>query len=136
MSPLLRIHFRHAMSEARAAFAGQDYARAFAFLERAHVLGQRSLVAHWQSHWWMLRCGWRQGHRREVVGQLLRLAAVLPGFVMGWVPLGNTGGANVSALRPMPVTDPTLKVLVPTYSCWWDVLIRAAIVAMFLFVWF
>lgn len=33
----------------------------------------------------------------------MRLFATLPGALLGWVPAGNTGGANVSALRPMPI---------------------------------
>lgn len=136
MASLLRLHYRLAMRDAKVAFAAHNYAQAFQLLERAHVLGQRNVLAHWQSHWWMLRCGLRQGHRREVFGQVLRLFAVVPGFVLGWVPPGNTGGANVSALQPMPITDPTLRVIVPTYSCWWDVLIRIAVVAMIVFVWF
>jgi Protein of unknown function (DUF3703) len=28
-----------------------------------------------------------------------------------WVPLGNTGGANVSALKPMPIPDDLKQVL-------------------------
>ena len=37
-------------------------------------------------------------------GQLLRLpAAILMSRL--WVPLGNTGGANVSPLQPMPIAD-------------------------------
>lgn len=38
---------------------------------------------------------------REIVGQVMRLLATVPGFVFGWIPKGNTGGANVSALKPM-----------------------------------
>jgi hypothetical protein len=37
------------------------------------------------------------------MGQMLRLAATLPGALFGWVPAGNTGGTNVSAFRTMPI---------------------------------
>ena len=41
----------------------------------------------------------------EIVGQLLRLVVAAPGSWTGRYPVGNTGGADVSALRPMPVPD-------------------------------
>ncbi len=96
---------------------------AFHHAERAHILGQRYLVPHAHTHWWMLRIGWRRRDGREVTGQLLRVLAVLPGFVTGWIPKGNTGGANVSALRPMQIPD-DLKPLAD-FSVGSDVLKRA-----------
>ena len=100
---------------------------AFDHAERAHILGQRYLIPHAQTHWWMLRIGWRRRDGREVTGQLLRIIAVFPGFVTGWIPKGNTGGANVSALRPMPVPD-DLKSLVD-FSVGKDVLQRGLLFA-------
>jgi metal-dependent hydrolase (beta-lactamase superfamily II) len=91
------------MDDARAAWVAGDADAAFGFLERAHVLGQRHLWPHILTHAWMLRVGWHRRDRREIVGQLLRLMATLPGALVGWVPVGNTGGANVPALRPMPI---------------------------------
>lgn len=100
---------------------------AFHHAERAHILGQRYLIPHAHTHWWMLRIGWRRGDGREVTGQMLRLAAVLPGFLTGWIPKGNTGGADVSALKPMPVPD-DLKPLAD-FSVGKDVLTRALLLA-------
>jgi hypothetical protein len=37
------------------------------------------------------------------------LAAAL--FSRLWVPVGNTGGANVSAFRPMPVPEDLQRLL-------------------------
>jgi hypothetical protein len=48
---------------------------------------------------------------REFVGQLLRIAGATFGTPFGLVPAGNTGGANVSAFRPMPI-PPDLAVLI------------------------
>jgi len=31
------------------------------------------------------------------------MLAVAPAAIFRWVPIGNTGGANVSALKPMPI---------------------------------
>jgi hypothetical protein len=101
---------------------------AFHHAERAHILGQRYLLPHAKSHWWMLRIGWKRRDGREVTGQLLRIVAVLPGFVTGWIPKGNTGGANVSALRPMQIPD-DLKPLAD-FSVGKDVLKRGLLFAI------
>jgi hypothetical protein len=44
------------------------------------------------------------------MGQMLRLPAALL-FSRLWVPLGNTGGANVNAMQPMPLPDDLRAVL-------------------------
>ena len=57
----------------------------------------------------MLRLGWSRRDLREVVGQIPRIfAAAL--FSRVWVPIGNTGGANVPAMRPMPI-PPDLQAI-------------------------
>ena len=92
------------MQAGRSAFAAGDFDAAFARFERAHILGQRNTRAHVAAHWWMLRVGRARRDWREIVGQWLRLAAAAT-MTRIWVPPGNTGGANVPALRPMPVSD-------------------------------
>jgi len=82
---------------------------AFRHLERAHILSQQYTRAHVRVHWLMLRHAWRLQQWREVFGQSVRLPAALL-FSKIWVPLGNTGGADVSALKPMPLPD-DLKAL-------------------------
>ena len=52
----------------------------------------------------MLKYGAALGMPREVVGQAVRIVAAAL-FSRIWVPIGNTGRANVSALRPMPVPE-------------------------------
>ena len=77
---------------------------AFHHLERAHILSQRSTAEHVHVHWRMLRLGASVGAWREVIGQAKRIvaAAVVSRI---WVPIGNTGRADVSAIKPMPVPD-------------------------------
>lgn len=87
---------------ARTLEATGDFECAFHRLERAHVLGQRSVWAHTLVHWRMFRFGLRQRDVREICGQLPRIIAALTKTLI-WVPKGNTGGARVSAFRPMPV---------------------------------
>ena len=127
----VRQAFEFEMAAARTAYGQQAFARAFAHLERAHILGQRSLTRHWRAHWWMLKVGVRLQDRREVAGQLVRLLAVIPGFIFGWIPLGNTGGANVSAVRPMPLPD-DLKATLGPVNIGADVTLRLALLAVVL----
>jgi len=97
--------FDHEMGEARSLFAAKEYNACFSHLERAHVLGQRYLLPHLQSHCWMLRVGLTRRDRREIVGQILRIFASFPGSLLGMAPRGNTGGANVSAYAKMDIPE-------------------------------
>lgn len=126
MKPTVAAAYRIAMSESRAARERGDLDAAFAALERAHVLGQRHLVPHFVTHLHMLRIGKQRRDAREIAGQLLRLFATLPGWLTGWVPKGNTGGANVSAIRPMPLDGQTAELL-RDFHVWRDVAGRIAL---------
>lgn len=99
-----------AFAEGEAALARGDLDRAYAWLERAHILSQRMPLRHARSHWLMLRAGWAVRDWREVAGQLPRIPAALL-FSRIWVPLGNTGRARVSAFRPMPVEEELRRLL-------------------------
>ena len=76
---------------------------AFGHLERAHILGQNSTWLHIQTHILMMRWGWRQSSSKEVSGQLFRIFGAATKTAFGLIPAGNTGGANVSPFRSMPV---------------------------------
>jgi hypothetical protein len=97
--------------DAELAAARRDADREFAYLERAHVLGQASTREHVRVHWQML--GWALRHRdaREFFGQLMRIVGAATKTFIGLVPSGNTGGANVSAVRRMPL-DPELAAII------------------------
>jgi len=69
-------------------------------------------VPHLRTHGAMLGAALRRHDRREVVGQLLRLVVAAPGSLSGRYPVGNTGGADVSAFRPMAVPDDLRPLLV------------------------
>ena len=87
-----------------------DLTAAFAHLERAHILAQRRTWLHVRSHWAMLVIGWHKRDRREVLGQLARIVAAAL-FSRLWVPVGNTGGANISPMRQMPLPDDLAEIL-------------------------
>ena len=76
---------------------------AFRHLERAHILGQAATVEHVRAHWYMFL--WALRHRKpgEVAGQIWRLIAAALMTGLGFLPDGNTGGANVSAFRRMTI---------------------------------
>jgi hypothetical protein len=80
-------------------------------LERAHILSQPMTGPHVRTHLAMIGCGFRRHDRREVAGQLLRLMLAAPGSLTGRYPVGNTGGADVSAFRPMPVPEDLAALL-------------------------
>ncbi|OGT57215.1 MAG: hypothetical protein A3E01_14265 [Gammaproteobacteria bacterium RIFCSPHIGHO2_12_FULL_63_22] len=95
---------------ANSAVADGDLGIAFAHLERAHILSQRLTLMHVRTHVAMFRIGWRRRDLHELLGQMARIVAATF-FSRIWVPIGNTGGANVSAFRPMPVPDDLNAVL-------------------------
>lgn len=103
MKPALLAAIQTELDRARA-LRDSDRDGAFRHLERAHVLSQRLTFWHARVHLRMLAHGLRHRDGREIFGQMTRTIAALL-FSRLWVPLGNTGGANVSALRPMPVPD-------------------------------
>ncbi len=101
--------FRNEMQQALAARNAGDLILAFHHYERAHILSQKYTWPHIKSHLGMLRIGYMRKDAREIFGQCVRVVAALI-FSKLWVPIGNTGGANVSALKPMPIPE-DLKLL-------------------------
>ena len=91
-----------------------DLAGEWEHLERAHILSQPMVVPHLRTHVAMLGAGFRRRDGREVVGQLLRLLVAGPGSLTGRYPVGNTGGADVSALAPMPIPEDLRPFLMHT----------------------
>jgi len=128
MKPAVRTAYRAALADARRFEARGDLDAAFTRLERAHILGQRHLLPHIVTHGHMLRIGWRRRDPREVLGQIARLAATLPGWLSGWVPKGNTGGADVSPIRPMPL-PPDLQPLLADFHVGRDMALGGALLA-------
>ena len=103
------------LEAARRAEGAGDFQTAFTHLERAHILSQKYALAHAATHLRMLRLGWRTRDVREVLGQLTRTIAALV-FSRIWVPVGNTGRANVSAFAPMPVPEDLAEILGKTHG--------------------
>jgi len=74
----------------------------FHYFENAHILGQRHLWRHTLSHYWMFVFGIKTKNTKETIGQVFRIIASLL-FTLIWVPKGNTGGTNISPIKPIPM---------------------------------
>jgi hypothetical protein len=99
---LLKNAFYQELEFGKSAFMKNDFKTSFYHLENAHILGQKHIIRHTISHFWMLSLGFKTKNRKEIFGQVLRMIASLL-FTFIWVPKGNTGGANVSAIKKMVV---------------------------------
>lgn len=75
----------------------------FEHLENAHVLGQESTYWHVRVHTHMLLWAIRNAEAKEALGQIFRIVGAATKTAFGLVPIGNTGGTNVSPFKSMPV---------------------------------
>lgn len=110
MKGALRSAYAAELQSAATAASSGNAEQAFHHLARAHILGQRHTIQHVQSHWLMLKLGLSVGAWGEVAGQMSRIVAAAL-FSRIWVPAGNTGRANVSAFKPMPIPEDLRGVL-------------------------
>ena len=101
----------HVTRELELAKSATDPGGAFRHLERAHILGQYCTSDHVRTHVAMLRWGLAQRDVKEVVGQVIRIIAAATKTAFGWIPVGNTGGANVSPIKPMPLPDDLAEII-------------------------
>lgn len=101
--------YERLMNQYRAAADRKDLN--WCFLQAAHIVAQPQMALHCSVHTHMLRQAWRDHDSREVLGQLLRLALVPIGHMIGRLPKGNTGRSDVSALKPMDL-KPELALLI------------------------
>ena len=99
---------RHAAFEkeiglAKELIARGEFETGFAHLERAHVIGQAFVVPHARSHGLMLRFEVRRKRPIAALGQVARLVLGILGSAVGKVPVGNTGGSDISMFKRMPI---------------------------------
>jgi Protein of unknown function (DUF3703) len=91
------------LSLARVLIREARYDAAFLHLERAHVLGQAFVRWHVVAHWLMFKVALLRGEVSAAVGQAIRIVLGAIGSALGRVPVGNTGGSNVSMFRRMEI---------------------------------
>ncbi|ALO36376.1 hypothetical protein CMT41_17740 [Colwellia sp. MT41] len=90
---------------ARTSYVVGDYSQAFKYLENAHVLGQESTYFHVKVHCIMFYWALRQRDIHELLGQTFRVIGAATKTAIGLVPSGNTGGADVSPFKVMPIKE-------------------------------
>ncbi|MBP7407562.1 MAG: DUF3703 domain-containing protein [Flavobacteriales bacterium] len=103
MPASVRPHYETELEASHKAEASGHIREAWRHLERAHILGQRWPREHNAVHWRMLKFGIRIKDMHEIIGQLPRLIFGGVKSFAGTVPIGNTGGSNVPAMKPMEV---------------------------------
>ncbi|AZJ36757.1 DUF3703 domain-containing protein [Tenacibaculum singaporense] len=94
--------FYRQLTLAKKALKSKSFQVSFYHLENAHILGQKHVYRHTLSHYWMLVYGIKTNSSKEIIGQLFRIIASIL-FTLIWVPTGNTGGTNISAVKPIPI---------------------------------
>jgi Protein of unknown function (DUF3703) len=107
----IRPHIEHELQQATAFEEAGQLEQAFTHLERAHILGQQDTYWHVKIHQEMLHLGAKRGDSQEVAGQMLRIVGAATKTPLGIYPTGNTGGANVSPIKPMPIPADLQAVL-------------------------
>ena len=107
----IRRYVTQEIQQAQLSWAAGQRDQAFRHLERAHVLGQSSTMQHVRTHWHMFVGGIRSESYRGVLGQVIRMVGAGTKTAIGLVPLGNTGGSNVSPFKPLPVPQDLATIL-------------------------
>jgi hypothetical protein len=110
----LRAAWAAELDAARAARSTGDTSGEWTHLERAHILSQPMAGPHVRTHVAMFATALRRRDRHELMGQLFRIVVAAPGSLTGKFPVGNTGGADVSAFAPMAIPDDLLSLLPDT----------------------
>jgi hypothetical protein len=99
---------RGATRDAAEARAGRER---WEWLMAAHVVGQHDASLHFDCHRRMARLARESGDWKEYAGQMLRIALLPLGHLLGRVPEGNIGRASVGVTKRMVPPEP-VQVLI------------------------
>ena len=121
--------YQNEMDLMRSAYLAGDEDSATRHAVRAHILGQRYLIPHLVTHVWMMRMAWRRGDVADAMGQLRRLMMVVPGWLIGWVPVGNPGLTSVNPLKSSAMPSDLARYFVGD-SIWYHVMRRLALLVL------
>ncbi len=111
MTEKIKHYIDFEVAAAEKSVANNDLETAFRHLERSHILGQPTTYEHTRVHVLMLKIGWKRKDWHEIFGQLFRIIGASTKTMFGIYPKGNTGGANVSPFKPMPISDDLQLIL-------------------------
>lgn len=99
---LLKTEFYNQLKLGRITLGNNNFKSSIYHFENAHILGQKHIIRHMMSHYWMFFLGVKSKNSKEVVGQFARIIAALL-FTLIWVPIVNTGGSNISPIKSIPI---------------------------------
>lgn len=105
---VLKRAFYYHLEKGKIALQNKKFAVAFYEFENAHIIGQKHVYRHTISHYWMFVYGIKTKNFKEIFGQVTRILASIV-FTLIWMPKGNTGGANVSPIKPMIIREDLKK---------------------------
>lgn len=111
MNSALSAAFDNELAQAEQLIAARQLDASFAHLEVAHVLGQAFFLPHARAHWLMCQIEIRRGRPAAVAGQILRILLGTVGSAVGIVPVGNTGGTDISMFKRLPIR-PELQAII------------------------
>ena len=99
----LYYHYLREIVQYKNSYKEGNLLHAWEHLERAHIIGQAYPFTHSYAHWLMLKFGLAIKDPVEIFGQIPRLMVGGVKSFVGKIPVGNTGGAIVPPLKPMPL---------------------------------
>jgi hypothetical protein len=111
VNPTLKSAFDAEIAQAMTLLAQGEIDAGFRHLERAHVIGQAYVAPHIESHWLMLKVEVRRRRPVAAFGQVARIILGAIGSSVGVVPIGNTGGSDISMFKRMPI-EPELQEII------------------------
>ncbi|MGB0891190.1 MAG: DUF3703 domain-containing protein [Flavobacteriaceae bacterium] len=98
----MRKEYNNQINLGKEFLAKENFNKAYYHFENAHILGQKHLLKHIRSHYYMLLWGIHLRDTKEIIGQIFRIIASFL-FTLFWVPKGNTGGTNISPIKQIPI---------------------------------
>ena len=110
MPKSLKPYFEQELKNCKRHLHAGSFQMAWNHLERAHIIGQAYPFHHSYVHWKMLLFGIRIKDTKEVIGQIPRLLIGGVKSFVGKIPVGNTGGANIPPLKPLPISEELLLI--------------------------
>ena len=111
MNDTLKSAFNREITVAKQFIARSELEQGFVYVERAHVLGQAFVVPHIRSHWLMLKVEILRRRPVAAMGQMARILLGSLGSAIGVVPVGNTGGSDISMFQRMPIAPDLLNII-------------------------
>jgi Protein of unknown function (DUF3703) len=111
VNPVQKVAFDTEIALAKGFITRGELENGFAHLERAHVLGQAFVLPHIRSHWQMFKVEVRRKRPVAAFGQVVRIVLGALGSAVGVVPVGNTGGSDVSMFKRMPIAPELQNII-------------------------